>query len=135
MRISDWSSDVCSSDLLTSHQVVRLVTDGDGAVLGVEALNDGKEVSFGARKGVIFATGGFTYNREMLNLHQTGPVYGGCGVPTNTGDFVSIAGAVGAKLGNMGSAWRAEIRSEEGRVGREWGSEWRVRWEEQHKKK
>ncbi|AMK20790.1 MULTISPECIES: FAD-dependent oxidoreductase [Sphingomonadales] len=99
--------------LLTSHQVVRLVTDGDGAVLGVEALNDGKEVSFGARKGVIFATGGFTYNREMLNLHQTGPVYGGCGVPTNTGDFVSIAGAVGAKLGNMGSAWRAEIVLEE----------------------
>src|SRR3546814_18734945 len=86
MRISDWSSDVCSSDL---------------------------EVSFGARKGVIFATGGFSYNREMLNLHQTGPVYGGCGVPTNTGDFVSIAGAVGAKLGNMGSAWRAEIVLEE----------------------
>src|SRR3546814_5932634 len=49
----------------------------------------------------------------MLNLHQTGPVYGGCGVPTNTGDFVSIAGAVGAKLGNMGSAWRAEIVLEE----------------------
>src|SRR3546814_19479403 len=77
--------------LLTSHQVVRLVTDGDGAVLGVEALNDGKEVSFGARKGVIFATGGFTYHREMINLHQTVPVYGGCGVPTNAGDLVSIS--------------------------------------------
>src|SRR3546814_10792038 len=34
MRISDWSSDVCSSDL--HEKVVRLITDRSGRVVGVE---------------------------------------------------------------------------------------------------
>lgn len=98
---------------LTGHQVTRLVLDEAGAVVGVEALTGERPVRFRARRGVIFGSGGFAYNREMLNRHHITPVYGGCGVPTNTGDLVTIASAVGAKFGNMASAWRAQIVLEE----------------------
>src|SRR3546814_13364088 len=33
MRISDWSSDVCSSDLPAAHGVLRLVLEMDGEVV------------------------------------------------------------------------------------------------------
>jgi 3-oxosteroid 1-dehydrogenase len=98
---------------LTNHRVTNLVMDGKGAVSGVEALVGERKVAVRARRGVIFGTGGFAYNRELLNRYHVAPVYGGCGVPTNTGDFVSIATAVGAQLGNMASAWRAQIVLEE----------------------
>lgn len=98
---------------LTRHEVTGLVLDDAGAVVGVEARNGETPVRVKARQGVIFGTGGFAYNREMLNRHHNMPVYGGCGVATNTGDFVRIASAVGARLGNMASAWRAQIVLEE----------------------
>jgi succinate dehydrogenase/fumarate reductase flavoprotein subunit len=98
---------------LVEHEATRLLIAPDGAVTGVEARHGDQTLSFTARKGVIFGTGGFTYNREMLNLHMKEPVFGGCGVPTNTGDFVSMAGAVGAKLGNMAGAWRSQVVLEE----------------------
>jgi hypothetical protein len=39
---------------------------------------------------------------------QRGPHYGGCAVPTNTGDFIKMAGAVGAAMGNTAGAFRAQ---------------------------
>ncbi|UDM52782.1 FAD-dependent oxidoreductase [Cupriavidus sp. MP-37] len=99
--------------VLTSHRVTSLVTNASGEVVGVVADSDEGAVAVRAHRGVIFATGGYSYNRELLNLYQTGPVFGGCGVPTCTGDFIAIAAGVGAKLGNMGGAWRAEIVLEE----------------------
>lgn len=98
---------------LTSHQVTRLILNDAGAVVGVEAKTAERIVRIRARRGVIFGTGGFAYNRDLLNSHHIAPVYGGCGVPTNTGDFVGIAAAVGAKMGNMASAFRAQIVLEE----------------------
>src|SRR3546814_14397229 len=35
MRISDWSSDVCSSDLLTFHGTARVYESQDAAVAGI----------------------------------------------------------------------------------------------------
>lgn len=98
---------------LTRHRVTGLVLDDDGAVAGVEAMAGDDPVRIRARRGVIFGTGGFAYNREMLNRHHITPVYGGCGVATNTGDFVQIAGSVGARFANMAGAWRAQIVLEE----------------------
>ncbi|WP_066560294.1 FAD-dependent oxidoreductase [Croceicoccus bisphenolivorans] len=100
-------------ETLTEHEVLGLQADASGAVRGVDVRSPGGTMRFGARRGVIFGTGGFTYNRALLNLHMKEPVFGGCGVPTNTGDFVGMAGAVGAKFGNMASAWRSQIVLEE----------------------
>lgn len=98
---------------LTRHRVTGVVLDDKGAVIGVQAATEDRTLRIRARRGVIFGTGGFAYNRELLNRHHLAPVFGGCGVATNTGDFVDIAGAVGARFGNMASAWRAQIVLEE----------------------
>ncbi len=96
--------------MLTEHRVKRLVLNTYGEVVGVEAERpDGTEARIRAKRGVVFATGGFTHNPELVRSFQTGPIYGGCAVPTNEGDFVYMAAAVGARLGHMQSAWYAEL--------------------------
>jgi len=96
-------------DIRTSHRVQRLVT-ADGAVVGVEAsTTDGATVRIRARKAVIFATGGFTHDRELRENFLSAPVYGGCAAITNEGDFVRIASSVGAQLRNMNYAWMCPI--------------------------
>ncbi len=92
------------------HRARRLITNARHEVVGLEAeTQDGATVRLRARRGVVFASGGFTHNPELLRNFQPGPVHGGCAVPTNEGDFVPIALSVGAKLGDMQSAWRAQI--------------------------
>ncbi len=96
--------------VLLGHAATRLVTSPGGEVVGIEArTRDGAAVKIRARRGVVFASGGYTHNRELVMHFQPGPFYGGCAVPTNQGDFVFIAEAVGARLGHMQSAWRSQI--------------------------
>jgi 3-oxosteroid 1-dehydrogenase len=100
-------------DVLTNHRVQRALTDADGRIVGVEATRaDGSRVSFGARKAVIFATGGFTHNVELRRNFLNMPVYGGCAAVSNEGDFVYIASALGAQLRNMNYAWMCPISLE-----------------------
>ncbi len=96
--------------LLMGHRVSGLLRNTDGEVVGLVATKmDGSVVRIRARRGVVFGSGGFTHNKELMLHFQPGPNYGGCAVPTNEGDFVPMATAAGAKLGHMQSAWRAEI--------------------------
>ena len=96
--------------LMLNHRVKKILRNKDGEVVGVEAeTKDNKSVRFRARKAVIFGSGGFTHNPSLMLHFQRGPHFGGCAAPSNTGDFVYIAGAIGAQLGNMASAFRAEI--------------------------
>ncbi len=97
--------------ILVGHRVTRLVTNQRREVIGLEATTgeDQPPVAIRARRAVVFGSGGFTHDRELRLELQRGPVYGGCAAPTNTGDFLRIAGAVGAKLGNLKSAWRQQV--------------------------
>ena len=96
--------------ILTGHRVEKLLSNARNQVVGLEARkSDGTRLRVRARKGVVFGTGGFTHNPELVLLHQPGPVFGGCAVISNEGDFVYMAQALGARLGHMGSAWRAQI--------------------------
>ena len=96
--------------ILTGHRVEKLLSNGRGEVVGLEARKlDGSSVRVRTLKGVVFGTGGFTHNPELLLQTQPGPVFGGCAVISNEGDFVYMAQALGARLGHMGSAWRAQI--------------------------
>ena len=100
--------------LLTGHRVTRILQDGHGRVTGVAATNaDGSEVMVNAKQAVVFGSGGYTHNKELILNFQKGPTFGGCAVITNTGDFIFMAQAVGAQLGNMNSAWNAEIPLEQ----------------------
>ena len=98
------------ADIRTSHRVQRLIVDDDGRVVGVEAENaKGKTIKVGARKAVIFATGGFTHDVELRKNYLSAPVFGGCAAMTNEGDFVHIGSAVGANLRNMNYSWMCPI--------------------------
>ncbi len=96
--------------ILTNHEVKKILRNDKGQVVGLEVMVDGKDtINFRAKKAVIFGSGGYTHNPEMMLRFQRGPHFGGCAAPTNTGDFINMAGAIGAKLGNTAGAWRAEI--------------------------
>ncbi len=96
-------------DVRTGHRVQRLVVRG-GAVVGVEATTaDGRTHRIAARKAVVFATGGFTHDADLRRNFLHAPVYGGCAAATNEGDFLAIAGPVGAQLRNMNYAWMCPV--------------------------
>jgi 3-oxosteroid 1-dehydrogenase len=92
-------------ELLTSHRVVGVFQNGDGAVVGVQVDNNDTHLAIRAKKAVVFGTGGFTQDQVKSLNYLRGPIFAGCGVPTCTGDFVDIGLALGARLGNMNQAW------------------------------
>ena len=96
-------------DVLIEHRVIAVVQDDAGAVVGVRANTPEGEVTFGARRGVVFATGGFSHNKELTKRYLRGPIVGSCAAPGARGDFVEIGLAAGARLGNMQEAWWAEL--------------------------
>jgi 3-oxosteroid 1-dehydrogenase len=99
-------------DIRPGNRVQRLIIR-DGAVVGVAASTaDGESVAFGARKGVIFGSGGFTHDQELRENFLAVPAVGGCAARTNEGDFVRIGSAAGAQLRNMQYAWRCSISLE-----------------------
>jgi 3-oxosteroid 1-dehydrogenase len=98
--------------ILTDHRVTRLITDG-GAVVGLEVDHDGSTMNVRARQAVIFGTGGYANNEDLLRQYQQPFHYGACATALATGDFVPMAQAVGAKLGNMANGWRSTVVFEE----------------------
>jgi 3-oxosteroid 1-dehydrogenase len=96
-------------DIRTGHRVQRVIKNSAGEIIGVEADTPKGKKRYFARKAVVFCTGGFTHNVELRKNFQSAPVYGGCAANSNEGDFVYIAGAVGAQLRNMNYAWMCPI--------------------------
>ena len=109
--------------ILLNHRVERVVLNDVGEVIGVEVtVSDpaaaaatpeaspvaGQTLAIHARKGVIFGSGGFARNEDMMRHFMPAPYYGGCSAPTNEGDLIRISSAVGAKLGNLHNVWRNE---------------------------
>jgi len=95
--------------VLTGHRVQQILLNEKNEVVGVQALTSGKTLNVQGKKAVIFGSGGFTHNPELIIQFQKGPTYGGCAVITNEGDLVYMAQAIGAQLSNMTGAWNAEI--------------------------
>jgi succinate dehydrogenase/fumarate reductase flavoprotein subunit len=95
--------------ILLEHRAVRLVMNDGRRVVGLEAESAGGVVSLRARKGVIFASGGYVHNPALVDTYQSQRLYGSCAMPSATGDFISIAGAAGARVAHMSGAWRTQI--------------------------
>jgi succinate dehydrogenase/fumarate reductase flavoprotein subunit len=96
-------------EVRTSSPVVELVLGEDGDAAGVVVATDAGPRAIRAARGVVFATGGFTHDRDLVRQYLGGPYVGGCAAPGNTGDFVRFAQAAGAELANMSQAWSAPI--------------------------
>ncbi len=96
-------------EILTEHRVEAVVVDEDEAVVGVRAATPAGTTTIKAAQAVVFATGGFTHSDELLKSFLSPVLFGGCAAPTNEGDFVHIATALGVPLRNMSFAWMAPI--------------------------
>jgi len=94
--------------IMLSTRVTRIVRDGDGRVIGVEAKRKGQAIRIRAKRGVIFGTGGYSHDIDLCRLHQPA-IYGTCSMPGSTGDFIPLAQAAGAKMGSLGLAWRSQV--------------------------
>ena len=89
---------------VTGARGTELIVE-NGKVAGVRiARKDGVQ-DVRARGGVILATGGFEWNKELAINFLRGPMQHPASIPTNTGDGLKMAMRVGAKLGNMREAW------------------------------
>ena len=97
--------------ILTDTPVTGLVMH-DGRVVGATAERDGKPIRIAVRRGVIFASGGYAHNVELVQRHQIA-IWGSCALTGSTGDFIRIAESVGAAMGSMHTAWRTQVPLEE----------------------
>jgi hypothetical protein len=95
--------------IFLEHRAMKLIMNDVGRVIGLQADRGGQAVMLRARKGVIFGSGGYAHNRQLLESNQRNHFYGSCATPMASGDFIGIAGAVGARMGNMASAWRSQV--------------------------
>lgn len=82
----------------------ELCQDGS-RITGVVAEAPTGDIAVRARKGVVIATGGFEWNKDLVNAFLRGPLTGPVSVPENEGDGLLMAMKVGARLGNMSNAW------------------------------
>lgn len=97
----------------TGHRVRSVIRNADGRVIGAEAVDEaGAVVRIRANKAVIFATGGFTHDPELRKNFLDAPVFGGCAVHSNEGDFIRISSTLGVQLRNMNHAWMCPVSLE-----------------------
>jgi succinate dehydrogenase/fumarate reductase flavoprotein subunit len=81
----------------------RLLVNHEG-VVGVGCTTQSGTVEIMARQGVVLASGGFEWNRDMVRAfigHELDPL----SPPYNHGDGHRMAMAVGAQMANMSSYW------------------------------
>lgn len=83
---------------------VTALSETAGRVSGVEAEIDGRPTTFKARRGVVLASGGFEWNREMMSRYLPGPVEWTGSPSSITGDGQLMAQRIGARLDRMDQA-------------------------------
>src|SRR3546814_15563106 len=153
MRISDWSSDVCSSDLVAKLRKEAARLGANGVLFRGTADGYGSGgVSVGAGGGRVggssFSGGGIGVNISPRQKYARGQVqiaHLGIGMGEDDprlirrGDALGIPAVhkIGAgqltRLGRLHHAMRLiGMRSDERRVGKEGVSTWRSRWSPYH---
>ncbi|HTT93375.1 MAG TPA: FAD-dependent oxidoreductase [Solirubrobacterales bacterium] len=103
-------ADAKGARLLLRHRAVGLVMAEPGRVDGLVCRTPEGLVSLRARSGVVFGTGGITHSAQLRTRFLRGPVAGGAGCATNTGDLIAIAEAAGAEFGLVSSGfWNQQV--------------------------
>lgn len=92
------------------HAASRLITNARGEVAGLEITTPQGTRRVRTQRGVIFASGGFSHDPELVRDFLRGIAYGSCEVPTNQGDFLRLAAGIGARLANLRhAAWKQVV--------------------------
>jgi 3-oxosteroid 1-dehydrogenase len=85
-------------------RAVGLIQADDGRVVGVEIENGGERRKVDVRGGVVIASGGFEWDRQMRERYFPGP-FDRIGTPSsNEGDGQKLAASAGAQLDRMDQA-------------------------------
>jgi 3-oxosteroid 1-dehydrogenase len=92
------------SEVRLEHRVVDLVMEC-GEIAGVVVDDGNARRTIRCHGGVVFGSGGFAHSPELRERFLRGPIAGGSGVPSNTGDFVEIGTRAGAQFGGMHNGW------------------------------
>jgi 3-oxosteroid 1-dehydrogenase len=88
--------------------VAEILRDGE-RVVGIACEGDAGTCTFWARRAVIFCTGGFTADRDLLEKHMPGYVPGGGAVSRGTGALLHLTAGMDVELAHMDKAWWAEV--------------------------
>lgn len=83
----------------------ELISNDNGDIVGIRAEYEGEDQFIGARKGVVIATGGFEWNKELVRSFLKGEITHPLSPPGNDGDGLIMAMEAGAALRNMTEAW------------------------------
>ena len=78
---------------------------GEGRPAGVVVEHRGRRSRIRARHAIVLATGGFEWNRQLVDQFLPARVTHPNSVPTNVGDGLRLAMQSGARLANMSEAW------------------------------
>jgi len=92
-------------ELISDTRVIGLQIGDAGNVIGVEALQNGSTVRYGAKEGVVLASGGFEWNSTMWRDLVGVPLDTPISPPYNEGDALQMAMRAGARVGNLGEVW------------------------------
>lgn len=95
-------------DIRFGYRVSDVIQSG-GRVSGVVGKSRNQSFTINSKCGVLFATGGFTHNPELMSDHMAAPVRLGGAAKGSRGDFMKIGASLGAKLHNTAAAWLAPI--------------------------
>lgn len=82
-----------------------LIRGDDHSVAGVVVEHDGVEEEIRTSRGVVLASGGFEWNKNLVDEFLGKPLHSPASPPAATGDGLVMAMEVGAALGNMSEAW------------------------------
>lgn len=92
-------------EIITETAGRELISNDNGEIVGLRAEHDGKDVYYGARKGVMIASGGFEWNKELVHSFLKGQITHPLSPAGNEGDGLIMAMEAGAALANMTEAW------------------------------
>ncbi|MCX4242017.1 FAD-dependent oxidoreductase [Paraliomyxa miuraensis] len=98
--------------ILLEHRVEHVIAGPLGSVLGVVANHAGQKVRVRAKRGVVFATGGFTHDPRKVLSFTRGPIFGTGAVPQGSGAFLDIATGLGAAIGNLANGFFFQVALE-----------------------
>ncbi len=94
----------------TRHSGKTLIVE-DGKVQGIVVTTPDGERKIRARKGVVLASGGFEWDRELCRTFLRGPMTHPVSMETCTGDGLRMSMKAGAMLSNMREAWWIPVAS------------------------
>lgn len=97
--------DACGARVVYEAVAEQLVVDAQGTVVGLRADVDGVDTLVRARRGVVLASGGFTFNPSMVKLHcpAVSLVNVPIGTPFDDGAAIRMAQGLGAATEGMGN--------------------------------